>query len=216
MKKDIIIQAILEKQGEIIIEEPVAALIEKPLSIIEEPIVIEKPLSVIEEPVVAVMEEECYGGTMVNLLQKKVEELSELLNKAGIIEGQPDSPEEKVEYLCAVKQKGTCDPLNNLNCKDTDVCDISNTPGLCIKEELADKYVLSNSKKGLLHEGRKLIGTEKSVESFLKKIEKPVEGTEITDIEEILNQIQVTEEEELIGLTNVQKEVLKCLGLLGN
>ena len=124
--------------------------------------------------------------------------------------------QEKVEYLCSIKQKGTCDPLNNLNCKGTDVCDISNSPGLCIKEELADKYVMSGSKKGLLHEGKKLLGTEKSVESFLKKIEKPAEGTEITDIEEILNQIQVSEEEELIGLTNVQKEVLKCLGLLGN
>ena len=114
MKKEIIIQAILEKQIKTI-EEPVTIIEQPPVAVfVEEPLtVIEKPLAVIEEPI----EEECYGGSMVNLLQKKVEELSELLSKAGISEGQPDLPEEKFEYLFSIKQKSTCDPLNNINCK---------------------------------------------------------------------------------------------------
>jgi len=44
---------------------------------------------------------------------------------------------------------------------------------------------------------------------------KPVEGTEITDIEEILRQIQQGRGEEIGELTATQHAVLKCLGLLG-
>ena len=178
----------------------------------------------------------CYNGmTRSQLVSKKATELRELLEQEGIKDGRPSTKSQLIEYLCALENNGRCDPEKKIWCDGDLVCEANNVPGLCISPELAKKRRL----KSFEYNGNKIFGNKKALDALQNRLEreptpprvptpkvrtptprvrtpipeKPDEGTEIDDIEEILNQIQTGSGEEIHELTAQQKEIRHCLGL---
>ena len=215
-------------------------------------------------------EGDCYGGgNYDDLLSKKVAELRQLLDKAGVKAGRPSKKAEMAQYLCDIAQNPRCDPEAGVDCEGNQVCDASNKPGVCISPELANIRGYDEMMWG----NRRVIGTKAALKVLKNKLgdnklpipktitpmmpktitppipktitppipktitppipktptppipktptptvpkTRPPEGTEVVDIEEILKQIQQGTGEEIGDLAATQREVLKCLGLLGS
>jgi hypothetical protein len=119
----------------------------------------------------------CFGGlTMKQLMSKKVNELRDTMNKAGI-ESKGLKKQEMAEYLCAHDKKceGTCE--YGL------VCDINNA--VCISPALADKKIkLKDSKYiELSLDGKRVVGTKTAIDTLKSKMK-----TEIIASDEVIEE----------------------------
>ena len=114
-------------------------------------------------------EEDCYGGNRVELLEKKLSELKDLLKDAGITKGLPRSKIDAINYLCALGKDndgGRCDKGNDYYCEGGNVCDAA--AGLCIPPEAANR-------KGMevrTFNGRKIMGSKSALDKLFKILEK--------------------------------------------
>ena len=122
-------------------------------------------------------EENCYGGNRVELLEKKLSELKDLLKDAGITKGLPRSKIDAINYLCALGKDndgGRCDKGNDYYCEGGNVCDAA--AGLCIPPEAANR-------KGMevrTFNGRKIMGSKSALDKLFKILEK--EEKESSDV----------------------------------
>jgi hypothetical protein len=164
-------------------------------------------------------EKKCYNNiSREELLLKRIEELKTL------IESPKDLPSDKskmVDYLCDLGKKEKCDPENNIFCKDPDMfCDIGKK--LCISESSANFINKARDIEEFNYKGKKIIGSKDAINMFKRKIlpQKPVDGADVEileekgDIENLLNELQ-GETFKTHGYSEIQKEIIKCLGLYG-
>lgn len=96
-----------------------------------------------------------------------------------------------------VKKDNVCDPLENLNCKGNDVCDVSKIPNTCISNEEAQYKKGKGESEIMLFKGKNIVGTKKSLEVF-------------KDIVDSLNE----EEDNLPGGFGEHKEEIPTLDIL--
>lgn len=182
--------------------------------------------------------EKCYGGNRRELIKKKSKELRELLTAAGIKEGRPQAKNDLINYLCALSADGKgsrCDPENNKFCDGENVCDVKSK--LCLPPATASARTKLEARSW---NGRKIIGTKKALEKLWKKLgkapypptddqegvdedveeasssKKPQEGERVISIEEILEQLEKDDKVDVEEMSEVQREVLTCLGLLSS
>lgn len=127
-----------------------------------------------------VVVKKCFGGlTMKQLMSKKVADLRDMMEKAGL-DSKNLKKAEIAEYLCSHDKKceGTCE--GGL------VCDIQNS--ICISPELADKRIsLTKSKyEELVLDGKRVIGTKSALDALKAKMEILSDDSEIPETDEFI------------------------------
>ena len=126
----------------------------------------------------------CFNGIFKDeLKKKKVSELKSMLKTAGIQKGIPTKKSHLIEYLCSLGDDSLrCDPDQEILCSDGFICDVSNKPGVCLPDALADELKLEK----IEYSGRTIIGTKRALKLFKKKIKKAKEqyldGDEIEEV----------------------------------
>lgn len=80
-------------------------------------------------------DERCMGHTFANLIKMDSKEIDKVFRKNGIKEGIPADRNEQIEYLCSLDKQGRCNPAENKWCKSGFVCDVNNTPGVCVSND---------------------------------------------------------------------------------
>ena len=223
--------------------------------VVPEPVPLPSP-----EPVPLPVGPGCYGRkTYEELIEMKVDELRELMNKAEIMKNRPSKKQDMAAYLCAVQQNGRCDPEKGVDCNGNLVCDVQ--AKVCLDRDLAAR----RNQEIVEINGKTIVGTPAAITQLRKKlevvpapqppapqpvvgrdepqtpekpptpdepppgpvvppvavpvpvpIEKPVHGAEVVDIEEVLRRIQAGGDVgDISALSETQKAVFKCLGLIG-
>ncbi len=108
---------------------------------------------------------DCYGGkTYEELINLKVDELRELMNKADIMKNKPSDKKGMAAYLCAVKQNGRCDPEKGVDCDGDLVCDAQ--AKVCLNKELAAQ----RNQEIVEINGKTIVGTKASINQLRKKL----------------------------------------------
>jgi hypothetical protein len=101
----------------------------------------------------------------------KVDELRELLNNAGVNSGLPKNKNVMAKYLCAVNQNPRCDPEKGIHCKDDQICDASNKPGVCL--DLPLPYTNKSDYAEMMWGNHKIIGTQEAIDDLIAKRPPP-------------------------------------------
>jgi hypothetical protein len=109
----------------------------------------------------------CGGYSFDELKSKSSAELIGILKKIGINEGVPKSKDSKAQYICDSAKYGKCSP--DSPCPEGSQCDMSNDPGTCISDELADKRT-ARGYTSFVYKGRKIIGTSDAIDSLRAKL----------------------------------------------
>ena len=165
-------------------------------------------------------------------VKKTVVELKNLLKEKGHSWGGQlvGKKNQIIDYLCAIENELTCNPLLGKDCKGNLICDVTNKRNVCVPEKTGMGRVASKGLVEMMHNGKKIIGSATAIKKLKQKISEmeddfddmpPMEDdfdetiTDETDIEEVLRRVQESPgDQELDDLSIVEKEVLKCLGLL--
>lgn len=112
----------------------------------------------------------CFGNTTKEeLLEKKIDELKDLMTQAGIIKSQPSNSKAAADYLCAP----TCNP-ESPDCPADTICDVSNNPGRCVPEDMANNRLKNYSRTMTKTQigGKDVFGTKEAVEALLRIVNK--------------------------------------------
>ena len=104
------------------------------------------------------------------------------------------------------------DPEENKQCDSTFVCDINSEPKLCVSENVAKRRISRKELKQTFYKNKTIVGSKSAIRNFNTK-HNIKEGTEITDINELLTKIKANRVENINNLSAIQIQIVKCLGL---
>ena len=191
---------------EVVIASPVIASPEVPSSsevVIASP-VIASPEVVIASPNVADLRQK-----LINIDSNM---LIELLKMTGYSTDNFTDKDDIIEYIISATEKRFCDPEENKQCDSTFVCDINSEPKLCVSENVAKRRISRKELKQTFYKNKTIVGSKSAIRNFNTK-HNIKEGTEITDINELLTKIKANRVENINNLSAIQIQIVKCLGL---
>lgn len=123
---------------------------------------------VVETPATAevLSANDCGSLNREELLEKRIEELEEMLKGKGISKVKSKSKEESVDLLCALERGNQqCGSKNDYACPDGLVCDINTKPGVCV-----DNAVASHNVDWIEYKGKQIVGNKKAISKLRKKL----------------------------------------------
>jgi hypothetical protein len=110
------------------------------------------------------------------LLDKRLEELKEILEEKGVIDNSKVVSKEKAaDLIKQLDKRGFCSDDNT--CKKGNVCDITTKPGICVKKSSVKE---DEDSQFFEYNGRTIIGTKKAIDNF-KKLMVPPSDEDIDD-----------------------------------
>jgi hypothetical protein len=89
-----------------------------------------------------------------------------------------------------------CDPENNINCSDDEVCNLSEDPPKCVSPRFASKIKEFKKLEEMEFKGKRIIGSESTIRILKQKLNIKEEGTPI--VEPISKTKSFKEDEEII------------------
>ena len=89
-----------------------------------------------------------------------------------------------------------CDPENNINCPDDEVCNLSEDPPKCVSPRFAGKIKEFKKLEEMEFKGKRIIGSESTIRILKQKLNVKEEGTPI--VEPVSKTKSFKEDEEII------------------
>ena len=122
-------------------------------------------------------ERKCGEHTHGEFMNMDLKDLKDVLSKVGLKKGLPTSRDGKFEYFCSAEENGRCDPSKGQWCDGEFVCDVSNSPGVCVSPYIvpseSQQIEINEHKVAGTIESIKLLKTStKKLQKLIKKISK--------------------------------------------
>jgi len=115
---------------------------------------------------VSYSKKQCAGVEYKKLMAMSLKDLRKTVHSRGIKSGLPRSKQGIVDYLCAAEENGRCGPVAGKWCEGELICDVSNSPGVCVSPSQTDHHSMGT----LDYQGKKIIGTIAAITALKKAL----------------------------------------------